>query len=128
MVNPPRGPVSHAKVGGAAERGGPQPGGRRTQDRDVGAVPPADDGGADGPAVRLGHSTSMRVENGHVRGLALHLERLTHDCRALFSTDLDLDGVREMCRRETPACPPRWRRRHSLISAEWCRLEDGPGR
>jgi branched-subunit amino acid aminotransferase/4-amino-4-deoxychorismate lyase len=33
-----------------------------------------------------------------VRGLALHLERLTRDCRTLFAADLDTDQVRHQIR------------------------------
>lgn len=40
-----------------------------------------------------GHYTSMRVDDQRVRGLALHLDRLSRDCRALFATDLDRDAV-----------------------------------
>ncbi|NJC82540.1 aminotransferase [Planosporangium mesophilum] len=46
-----------------------------------------------------GHFTSMRVEDLRVRGLAWHLERLVHDCRALFAVDLDADRVRALVRR-----------------------------
>lgn len=56
------------------------------------------DGGAVEPAqlmrlatVNYGRFTSMRVENGGVRGLGLHLERLVTDCRRVFDTDLDPD-------------------------------------
>ncbi|MFD3539359.1 aminotransferase class IV [Streptomyces sp. NPDC058662] len=44
--------------------------------------------------VNYGHFTTMRVEDGRVRGLAAHLERLRRDCRAVFDAELDLDGVR----------------------------------
>lgn len=44
--------------------------------------------------TNYGHFTSMRVEDGCVRGLSLHLERLRRDCRALFDTELDLAAVR----------------------------------
>lgn len=40
-----------------------------------------------------GHYTSMRVDDQRVRGLALHLERLSRDCRALFAADLDRDAL-----------------------------------
>ncbi|WP_414166455.1 aminotransferase class IV [Streptoverticillium reticulum] len=39
--------------------------------------------------ANYGHFTTMRVENGGVRGLSLHLDRLRRDCRAVFGTDLD---------------------------------------
>ncbi|MFD4406579.1 aminotransferase class IV family protein [Nocardia sp. NPDC058499] len=48
--------------------------------------------------VNFGHFTSMRVEDRAVRGLTLHLDRLTRDCRAVFDTDLDAERVRELVR------------------------------
>jgi branched-subunit amino acid aminotransferase/4-amino-4-deoxychorismate lyase len=45
-------------------------------------------------ANNYGHFTSMRVENGGVRGLDLHLDRLAASTRNLFGTDLDRDVVR----------------------------------
>lgn len=44
--------------------------------------------------VGLGHFTSMRVEDGAVRGLELHLDRLVRDSRAVFDAELDPDRVR----------------------------------
>jgi branched-subunit amino acid aminotransferase/4-amino-4-deoxychorismate lyase len=41
-----------------------------------------------------GHFTSMRVQDGGVRGLSLHLRRLVDDCRALFDAELDPGRVR----------------------------------
>ncbi|MEV6984729.1 aminotransferase class IV family protein [Sphaerisporangium sp. NPDC051017] len=53
-----------------------------------------------------GHFTTMRVEDGRVRGLSLHLERLLGDCRVLHGADLDLDRVRHLVRRvATPGTP-----------------------
>lgn len=49
--------------------------------------------------VGYGHFTSMRVEAGGVRGLTLHLDRLTKDCREVFAADLDPDRVRDLVRR-----------------------------
>ncbi|WP_406299771.1 aminotransferase class IV family protein [Embleya sp. NBC_00888] len=49
----------------------------------------------------IGHFTSMRVENGRVRGLDLHLARLIRDCRIVFDADLDPDRVRTLVRRFT---------------------------
>lgn len=49
-----------------------------------------------------GHFTSMRVDDGRVRGLSLHLERLTRDCRALFGAELEPDRVRDLARRAAP--------------------------
>lgn len=48
--------------------------------------------------VNYGHFTSMRVQDGAVRGLDLHLERLMRDCRRVFGTELDLDRVRRYAR------------------------------
>lgn len=48
--------------------------------------------------VNYGHFTSMRVQDGGVRGLGLHLERLARDCRRLFETELDLERVRRYAR------------------------------
>ena len=45
-----------------------------------------------------GHFTSMRVENMRVRGLGLHMQRLVHDCRVVFGTDLDTEQVRYLIR------------------------------
>ncbi|WP_228977097.1 aminotransferase class IV family protein [Streptomyces sp. DH12] len=56
--------------------------------------------------TNYGHFTSLRVEeDGRVRGLALHLERLARDCRAVFGTDLDTERVRGLVRRAVPAPP-----------------------
>ncbi|GAB2882160.1 aminotransferase class IV family protein [Streptomyces deserti] len=48
--------------------------------------------------VGYGHFTSMRIDNGRVRGLALHLERLVRDCKTVFGVDLDAVLVREYVR------------------------------
>ncbi|MFC9326109.1 aminotransferase class IV family protein [Kitasatospora sp. NPDC057015] len=53
--------------------------------------------------TNYGHFTTMRVEGGRVRGLALHLARLARDCRAVFGADLDAGRVRELARRAAPA-------------------------
>ena len=45
-----------------------------------------------------GHFTSMRVEEMRVRGLALHMERLSHDAGALFGVELNTDRVRHLVR------------------------------
>lgn len=51
-----------------------------------------------------GHFTSMRVENLRVRGLSLHLGRLSHDCEILHGVNLDPDRIRHLVRRVvTPA-------------------------
>ena len=46
-----------------------------------------------------GHFTTMHVTDGLVRGLSLHLERLSADCRLLFDHDLDTGRVRDLIRR-----------------------------
>ncbi|MGW1764685.1 aminotransferase class IV family protein [Streptomyces sp. NPDC002073] len=52
--------------------------------------------------TNYGHFTTMRVDDGRVRGLALHMERLRRDCRTLFGVDLDPRRVRELARRAVP--------------------------
>jgi branched-subunit amino acid aminotransferase/4-amino-4-deoxychorismate lyase len=49
--------------------------------------------------LNYGHYTTMRVDDQRVRGLTLHLERLTRDCRRIFDADLDPDRVRYLVRR-----------------------------
>jgi branched-subunit amino acid aminotransferase/4-amino-4-deoxychorismate lyase len=49
--------------------------------------------------TNYGHFTSMLVENGEVRGLSLHMERLSRDCRQLFDHDLDTEQVRGYVRK-----------------------------
>lgn len=44
--------------------------------------------------TNYGHFTSMLVEDGRVRGLSLHMQRLARDCRHLFDAELDTDRVR----------------------------------
>nr|BBD17755.1 aminotranferase [Streptomyces sp.] len=46
-----------------------------------------------------GHFTTMRVEEGRVRGLALHMERLVRDCRVVFGAEVDPERVRALARR-----------------------------
>ena len=41
----------------------------------------------------FGHFTSMHVEDGSVRGLDLHLERLVSNAKTVFDADLDRDAV-----------------------------------
>ncbi len=45
-----------------------------------------------------GHFTAMQVRDERVRGLALHLDRLTASTRLLFGTDLDVELVRSHVR------------------------------
>ena len=49
--------------------------------------------------TNYGHFTSMRVEDGTVRGLSLHMSRLVRDCDAVFGVRLDTERVREYIRR-----------------------------
>ncbi|MDT0447698.1 aminotransferase class IV family protein [Streptomyces hesseae] len=39
--------------------------------------------------TNYGHFTTMRMEDGTVRGLSLHLDRLVRDCRIVFGVELD---------------------------------------
>jgi branched-subunit amino acid aminotransferase/4-amino-4-deoxychorismate lyase len=57
--------------------------------------------------TNYGHFTSMLVEDGSVRGLSLHMQRLTRDCRVLFDVDLDTDHVRHYIRHALTAAAPR---------------------
>ncbi|MFJ6739083.1 aminotransferase class IV family protein [Streptomyces sp. NPDC091279] len=51
--------------------------------------------------TNVGHFTSMRVdEDGGIRGLALHLERLVRDSELVWGVGLDAGRVREYVRRE----------------------------
>ena len=44
--------------------------------------------------TNYGHFTSMRVEeDGGVRGLSLHMARLSRDCKIVFGAELDTDRV-----------------------------------
>ncbi|MGW2082918.1 aminotransferase class IV family protein [Streptomyces sp. NPDC001939] len=39
--------------------------------------------------TNYGHFTSMRMEDGTIRGLSLHLDRLVRDCQIVFGVELD---------------------------------------
>ena len=52
--------------------------------------------------TNYGHFTTMRVEDGRVRGLSLHLDRLVRDCRVVFGAELDPERVRALVRRAAP--------------------------
>ncbi len=52
-----------------------------------------------------GHFTTMLVTDLRVRGLDLHVERLSRDCATLFGTELDIPRVRELARRSARAHP-----------------------
>lgn len=48
--------------------------------------------------TNYGHFTSMRCEDGRVRGLGLHMDRLVRDCHAVLGADLDTEQVRAYAR------------------------------
>ncbi|GAB3765247.1 aminotransferase class IV [Microlunatus parietis] len=48
--------------------------------------------------INYGHFTSMLAENGLIKGLTAHCDRLTRDCRRLFGVDLPAERVREYLR------------------------------
>lgn len=48
--------------------------------------------------TNYGHFTTMRVDEGRVRGLDRHLERLVRDCGLVFGARLDPDRVRGLLR------------------------------
>lgn len=50
-----------------------------------------------------GHFTTLRVTDGHTRGLTDHLARLAEATRRLFDTDLDSEFVRHCLRRGVPS-------------------------
>ncbi len=54
--------------------------------------------------TNYGHFTSMLAEDGGVRGLSLHMQRLTRDCRLLFDVAWTQQTV---C---GTTCGRRWRR------------------
>ncbi|WP_457511711.1 aminotransferase class IV family protein [Streptomyces sp. TE33382] len=47
-----------------------------------------------------GHFTSMRVDDGKIRGLSLHMERLARDCKKVWGSSLDTERVRKFVRQE----------------------------
>jgi branched-subunit amino acid aminotransferase/4-amino-4-deoxychorismate lyase len=53
--------------------------------------------------TNYGHFTSMLVDEGGVRGLSLHMQRLARDCQCLFGVELDVDHVRHCVRRALTA-------------------------
>lgn len=57
--------------------------------------------------TNYGHFTSMLTEDGRVRGLSLHMQRLARDCRLLFDVDLDIDRVRHYIRQALTDEAPR---------------------
>ncbi|MEY9837111.1 aminotransferase class IV family protein [Streptacidiphilus sp. EB103A] len=48
--------------------------------------------------VNYGHFTSMRVDDGHVRGLSLHLDRLVDNCAEVFNSPLDREQTLALIR------------------------------
>ncbi|WP_167362006.1 aminotransferase class IV [Streptomyces yokosukanensis] len=49
--------------------------------------------------TNVGHFTSMRVsEDGTIRGLTLHMERLVRDCKTVWNADLSINRVRSYVR------------------------------
>jgi len=50
--------------------------------------------------VNYGHFTSLQVEEGTVRGLSHHLDRLVSDCRVVFGAELDREEIRGYIRTE----------------------------
>jgi branched-subunit amino acid aminotransferase/4-amino-4-deoxychorismate lyase len=61
-------------------------------------VPPTTDQVKALALTNYGHFTSMLTEDGRVRGLSLHMQRLARDCRLLFDADLDADRVQHYVR------------------------------
>jgi len=57
--------------------------------------------------TNYGHFTSMLTEDGRVRGLSLHMQRLERDCRQLFDVALDTDRVRHYIRLALADAAPR---------------------
>ena len=57
--------------------------------------------------TNYGNFTSMLVEDGRVRGLSLHMQRLARDTRILFNSQLDTDRVRLYIRKALVAENPR---------------------
>ena len=52
--------------------------------------------------TNYGHFTSFRIEDGRVRGLSMHLQRLDRDCQALFGVPLDAEYLRSLIRHGVP--------------------------
>ncbi|MEU0156947.1 aminotransferase class IV [Micromonospora fulviviridis] len=69
-------------------------------------VPPTADDLAALALVNYGHFTTVRLEQGGVRGLGLHLDRLARDCAVLFNVQLDIDRVRRLARRAAAQVNP----------------------
>ncbi|MGG2460925.1 aminotransferase class IV [Streptomyces sp. RGM 3693] len=48
--------------------------------------------------TNFGHFTTLRIDDGRVKGLSLHLDRLDADCRTVFDAALDQERVRSLIR------------------------------
>ncbi|MEU7638303.1 aminotransferase class IV [Streptomyces sp. NPDC039016] len=48
--------------------------------------------------TNFGHFTTLRVDDGRVKGLSLHLDRLEADCRTVFDAALDRVRIRDLIR------------------------------
>lgn len=55
--------------------------------------------------TNYGHFTSMRMENGTIRGLSLHLDRLVRDCRIVFGVELDRERTLNYIRKAADGVP-----------------------
>ncbi|MFF8732617.1 aminotransferase class IV [Streptomyces sp. NPDC015171] len=53
--------------------------------------------------TNYGHFTTMRLEDGGIRGLSLHLDRLVRDCAEVFGAPLDPERVLHWVRQEVGA-------------------------
>ncbi|MEV7058413.1 aminotransferase class IV family protein [Streptomyces microflavus] len=51
--------------------------------------------------TNYGHFTSMRMEDGTIRGLSLHLDRLVRDCWIVFGVELDREQAQSYIRKAT---------------------------
>ncbi|MEV7344808.1 aminotransferase class IV family protein [Streptomyces sp. NPDC093544] len=49
--------------------------------------------------TNYGHFTSMRMEDGTIRGLSLHLDRLARDCHIVFGVELDRERTLDYIRK-----------------------------
>lgn len=49
--------------------------------------------------TNYGHFTSMRMEDGTIRGLSLHMDRLVRDCRLVFGVELDRERTLKYIRK-----------------------------
>jgi branched-subunit amino acid aminotransferase/4-amino-4-deoxychorismate lyase len=66
--------------------------------------------------TNYGHFTALRVEDGCVRGLDLHLDRLQHATRALFGSELDRERVRGHLRHALAGAAGAWSLRVNVFA------------